>query len=209
MSPRNTNQDLLEIANVVQAAIQTAIVPLVAKINDLDNKVNGLALDRVTRSDIEKLRTELISSTVQKDVYETRHVSLIQRDSQIEESVRNAIRDYQEAFKSLQAQHQQEMQRLHERLESGKKQFEERQEQIEAKLEKSTKEIETKIEKYMDEIEAKLEKSMNEIETKIDNTKKAELSAKDQWWIRASILIAFVSMIVALFAFLVEHVHLN
>jgi predicted PurR-regulated permease PerM len=98
----------------------------------------------------------------------------------------------------LQAQHQQEMQRLHERLESGKKQFEERQEQIEAKLEK-----------YMDEFEDKLEKSMKEIEAKIDNTKKAELSAKDQWWIRVSILIAFVSMLVALFAFLVEHVHLN
>lgn len=198
MSPRSTNQDLLEIANVVQAAIQTAIVPLVAKINDLDNKVNGLALDRVTRSDIEKLRTELVSSTVSKDVYETRHVNLIQRDAQIEESLRNAIRDHQDAIKNMQAQHQQEMQRLHERLESGKQQFEERQEQIETKLEKS-----------IDEIEGKLEKSIKELKANFDNTKQAELSAKDQWWIRASIIIAFVSMLVAVLAFLVEHVHLN
>ena len=198
MSPRSTNQDLLEIANVVQAAIQTAIVPLVAKINDLDNKVNGLALDRVTRSDIEKLRTELVSSTVSKDVHETRHVNLIQRDAQIEESLRNAIRDHQDAIKNMQAQHQQEMQRLHERLESGKQQFEERQEQIETKLEKS-----------IDEIEGKLEKSIKELKANFDNTKQAELSAKDQWWIRASIIIAFVSMLVAVLAFLVEHVHLN
>jgi chromosome segregation ATPase len=136
MSPKNSN-DILEITNIVQTTIQAAIGPLSAKIGQLDDKVNALALDRVTRSDIEKLRTELTNTTVQKDVYETRHLTLIQRDAQLEESLRNAIREHQEDIKNAQAQNQIEMQRVHERLESGKQQFEKRMDDIEDKIEKA------------------------------------------------------------------------
>jgi hypothetical protein len=169
---RNTNQDLIEIAQIVQ----TAIVPLTNKIQQLDDKVNALALDRVTRSDIEKLRTELISSTVSKDVYETRHITLIQRDSQIEESLRNAIRDHQDAIKTMQAQHDVEMQRVHERLESGKQQIEDR---------------------------------LKEIDAKFDKEREAELSAKDKFWVRASIFSGIIAVVVALLEFLLVHVHFN
>ena len=137
MSPKSNNSDILEISNIMQTIIQSAIGPLSAKIGQLDDKVNALALDRVTRSDIEKLRTELTNTTVQKDVYETRHLTLIQRDAQLEESLRNVIRDNQETIKNIQAQNYAEMQRMHERLESGKQQFEDRMKDIEEKIEKS------------------------------------------------------------------------
>lgn len=125
MSPKS-NPDLLEISNVVQTTIQTAITPLSNKIGQLDDKVNALALDRVTRSDIEKLRAELIGTMVPRDAYEPRHAMLVERDAQLEASIRDIRRDIQEDVKTMQGTYQLEIQRLHERLESGKQHFEDR-----------------------------------------------------------------------------------
>jgi hypothetical protein len=136
MSPKN-NPDILEISNIVQSSIQNAITPLSNKIGQLDDKVNALALDRVTRSDIEKLRAELIGTMVPRDAYEPRHAMLIERDAQLEIAMRDMRRDFQEDLKNMQAQHQIEMQRVHDRLESGKQQFEKRMDDIEDKMEKA------------------------------------------------------------------------
>jgi predicted nucleic acid-binding Zn-ribbon protein len=134
MSPKN-NADILEITNIVQATIQTAITPLSNKIQSLDDKVNALALDRATRSDIEKLRAELVGTMVPRDAYNPQHAMLIERDAQLEAAMRDMRRDLQEDLKNMQAQHQIEMQRVHDRLESGKQQFEKRMDDIEDKME--------------------------------------------------------------------------
>lgn len=123
--------NILEIANIVQSAI----APLSNKVQSVDDKVNLLNQDRVTRTDFEKLRQELHGSMVPRDVYETRHSALIERDAQLESSIRELRRDHEEDMKSSQAQHQQEMQRIHDRIESGKQQFEARIKEAEQSIE--------------------------------------------------------------------------
>jgi Skp family chaperone for outer membrane proteins len=136
MSPKNNN-DILEISNIVQTTIQTAITPLSNKIQSLDDKVNALALDRATRSDIEKLRAELVGTMVPRDAYNPQHAMLIERDAQLEAAMRDMRRDLQEDLKNMQAQYQNDLKYIHERLESGKKQFEDRMDGIESKIEKA------------------------------------------------------------------------
>jgi hypothetical protein len=106
--PRN---DYNEIATI----IQTAMGPLMGEVQSLKGKVDGLSVDRVTRTDLEKLRAEIVGSYVPRDSYEARHAALIDRNTQLENVMRELRKDYES-----------DVQRIHDRLESGKTQLEAR-----------------------------------------------------------------------------------
>ena len=108
MPPRN---DYSELATL----IQTTISPLVSKIQIIENKVDLLSQDRVTRTDLEKLRGEIVGSFVDRASYEARHAALLDRNSAIEMSVRELRKDMDA-----------DLQKIHDRLESGKQQIEDR-----------------------------------------------------------------------------------
>jgi Rad3-related DNA helicase len=107
----NKSNDYSDLAAVLQATIN----PLVQKLQTLETKVDGLNTDRVTRTDLEKLRSEIVGSYVPRDAYEARHTALIDRNLNLENTMRELRKDYES-----------DVQRLHERLESGKIQLETR-----------------------------------------------------------------------------------
>lgn len=106
--------------------IQTTLSPVTNKLQTLESKVDALNMDRVTRSDIEKLRSEMSTAYVPRDAYEPRHAALIERDAQIENLVREVRRDIEVQMKQLRDDTKKESQKIHERLESGKQQIEDR-----------------------------------------------------------------------------------
>lgn len=108
VTPRNDYSDIATI-------IQTAMGPLMSEVQSLKGKVDGLSVDRVTRTDLEKLRTEIVGSYVPRDSYEARHAALIDRNTQLENICRELRKDYES-----------DVQRIHDRLESGKQQLETR-----------------------------------------------------------------------------------
>lgn len=118
MAPQQRSE-YADITAIIQSTLQSTLEPLMskldAKVDRLEVKVDHLSQDRVTRADVEKLRNELLTTMVPRDTYEARHVSLIQRNSDVETRLRKHEDD-----------NQLELQRLHERLESGKQQFEDR-----------------------------------------------------------------------------------
>lgn len=117
------------------AMVQTTLSPLISKLQTLENKVDNLNQDRATRSDIEKLRHELVSGFVPRDTYEARHSALIERDAQLESQGRELRKDYETDMKELRDVIEKDLQRIHERLESGKQQLEDRiKQQSEAQL---------------------------------------------------------------------------
>lgn len=118
MSPRNDYSDLA-------AVIQAAMNPLMSEMQSLKTKVDNLSVDRVTRTDLEKLRTEIVGTYVPRDSYEARHAALIDRNTQLENTIRELRKDYESS-----------MQRIHDRLESGKQQLEERMKQQKEAVEK-------------------------------------------------------------------------
>jgi chaperonin cofactor prefoldin len=69
----------------------------------------------VTRTDLEKLRGEIVGSFVDRASYEARHQALVDRNSQLEISVKELRKDTES-----------DLQKIHERLESGKQQIEDR-----------------------------------------------------------------------------------
>lgn len=107
------NSDYSEIAALIQKTLEPLIVNINTKVDRLSEKVDELARDHATRSDMEKLRNEIHVSFVSKDVYETRHANLIARDSFLESEI-----------KRIDAETQVEIQRLYEKLERGKQQVE-------------------------------------------------------------------------------------
>lgn len=115
MAPTPQRNDYGEIA----AIIQTALGPLMGEVQSLKGKVDTLSVDRVTRTDLEKLRAEIVGSYVPRDSYEARHAALIDRNLQLENIMRELRKEYE-----------QDIQRIHERLESGKQQLEERIKEI-------------------------------------------------------------------------------
>jgi ElaB/YqjD/DUF883 family membrane-anchored ribosome-binding protein len=115
MRPQRNDLTATEIAGI----IQTALVPLTNRMQDM-----------ATRSDIEKLRAELVNTMVPRDSYEPRHVALVERATQLENMIREMRKDHDEEMKVLRAEYQQQMQQLHDRLESGKEQFEKRMDDI-------------------------------------------------------------------------------
>lgn len=105
------NYDMIDMMQQINASIKAELSPITSKLGVLEEKVNDLNKDRITRSDLEKMT----SNFVQRDAYEARHNQLIERDKDLENDVRELRRDTDA-----------EMQKIHERLESGKQQIEDR-----------------------------------------------------------------------------------
>lgn len=80
--------------NDMAAIIQSALSPLVAEVQALKTKVDGLSTDRVTRIDIEKLRSEIVGSFVPRESYEPRHNHLIERIALLENMIREFRKEY-------------------------------------------------------------------------------------------------------------------
>lgn len=74
--------------NDLQIVLAT-LNPLVNKLQSLEEKVDRLSSDHATRSDIEKLRNELVGLFVPRESFEERHQALIANNRNIESSVRN------------------------------------------------------------------------------------------------------------------------
>lgn len=115
MAPQTPRGEYAEIAQIIQSTLEPLMSKLDAKVDRLEVKVDHLTQDRVTRADVEKLRSELQANLVPRDSYEARHAALIQRDTDIEARL-----------KQTEDRTQAELQRVHDRLENGKKQIEER-----------------------------------------------------------------------------------
>jgi hypothetical protein len=104
--------------NDIAAIIRAAIEPLLMEIRDLKVKVDTLSSDRVTRTDLENVRKEIVGNYVPRDAYEPRHASLVERNAKLEDS----LRDFRK-------EHEEDLLKIHERLESGKQQLEDRMKQ--------------------------------------------------------------------------------
>lgn len=66
---------------------------LMSKLQIVENKVDALNQDRVTRSDFENLRKDISNSYVPRDTYEARHAILIERDNQLEMQHKADLKD--------------------------------------------------------------------------------------------------------------------
>ena len=133
MSPQQQRSDYADITAIIQSTLQSTLEPLMqkldAKVDRLEIKVDNLHQDRVTKADVEKIRNELLTTTVPRDSYEARHASLIQRNSDLEAKLKQA-----------EDRTQTELQRIHDRLESGKDWFEKRFVEHEKKIDDKIKE---------------------------------------------------------------------
>ena len=126
----------------ISAIIQAAVHPLIDNMKDLESKVDKLSEDRVTRTDIEKLRAELIGSMVPRDGYEARHAALIDRDAQLEAVIRETRRElderargFEDRFTHGSEQFERYLKTIDQRIEESRKYFEERvKQQTEAQL---------------------------------------------------------------------------
>ena len=176
MPPPRNNDYYSDLA----AIMSTAIGPLTTKLQSIDDKVNALSQDRVTRSDIEKLRAELMGSMVPRDAYEPRHLALVERQTTLENSIREERKDRIDDMKTVRTDVEQDLQRVHERLESGKAQFEQR---------------------FKDQQE--------QVDDHFKEQQDMSLSNKDRLWIRWSQLIGFVGIVLAVLDWVTQHVHVN
>jgi hypothetical protein len=121
MAPRNTDLSGSDIAAIIQAAIS----PLLAKIQVLEEKVDRLGQDRVTRPDLEKLTLAFVP----RDAYEPRHAALIDRDRQLEDDMRELRKDLDTQLEKLTTQGTATWQRMDTRIEANKQLIEERMKQ--------------------------------------------------------------------------------
>jgi hypothetical protein len=142
---------------------------LISKLQVLENKVDALNQDRVTRTDFENLRKEISGSYVPRDAYEPRHAALVERDLQLESQIRELRKDCETDLKELRDSVQKDQQRIHDRLESGKQQIEDR-----------------------------LSLQQEQIEQDIKQQQEAQLSAKDRHWVRISQIGGIAAIIIAL-----------
>lgn len=74
--------------NDLQLVLAT-ITPLINKLQSLDEKVDRLGSDHATRSDIEKLRNELVGSFVPRDAYEERYQAFAASNKNLEAAIKN------------------------------------------------------------------------------------------------------------------------
>jgi Rad3-related DNA helicase len=110
----------------ITSILQTIINPLTSKLQTLEDKVDKLNTDRVTRTDFENLRKEISGSYVPRDAYEPRHLALVERQTTLESSIREVRKDHVDDIKNIRDEIGQDLQHVHDRLESGKQQLEER-----------------------------------------------------------------------------------
>lgn len=126
----------------MNAIIQSTINPLILRMQALEDKVDRLSQDHVTRTDIDKLRSELVGSLVPRDSYEPRHASLVERDAQLEGNLREMRRELEEKVKSFEDRltqgndsFQHYLQMFEKRIDANRLYFEERmKQQVEAQL---------------------------------------------------------------------------
>lgn len=181
MSPQQQRGEYADIAAIVQSTLQSTLEPLMskldAKVDRLEVKVDHLTQDRVTKADVEKIRNELLTTTVPRDSYEARHAALIQRNSDLESRLKQA-----------EDRSQEELQRIHARLESGKQGFEDR-------FRDQTRMFEEKMKEHE-----------NRIETKLKDQQNTNLNDKDRHWVRLSQLFGVIAVIIALLDLLFNHV---
>lgn len=136
MPPRSDrNSEFAEMTAIIQSTIQTAITPLSMRIQQLEDKIDRLTQDHVTRADVEKLRTEMVRNLVSRDAYEPRHAALIERDLQLEAMIRETRKDSEDELKKLIDMGSQSWQRMDARIDATKELVETRlKEQHEAQL---------------------------------------------------------------------------
>lgn len=97
---------------------------MIQKMQSLEDKMDRLTQN--TRVDLEKLRNELASAFVPRDSYEPRHAALIERDAQIEASLREMRRDQVETMHKMQAGFDQGLRRHSDKMEAISKKVDER-----------------------------------------------------------------------------------
>lgn len=164
----------------ITAIIRDAINPIGVEIQVLKEKVDKLSQDRVTRTDIEKMRTEMLTMFIPRDSYEPRHAALIERDSQIESSVREIRRDLDDRVKSFEA-----------RFTQGSMAFQEYLQRLENKIDTFKKETEDKV------------------DTKLKEQSETELSGKDRAWLRWNQVMFFVVGGIGLFDVILRIFHIQ
>ena len=113
MAPQRS--EYTDIAQIIQSTLEPLMAKLDTKIDRLELKVNHLSEDRVTRADIEKLRSELQANLVPRDSYEARHAALIAHDA-----------DMETRFKKHEEDAQSIVQRIYEKFELSNHQMEEK-----------------------------------------------------------------------------------
>lgn len=155
MPRHNNDMTPADIAAILQSALRP-----------LSEKVDDLLANRVTRADMEKLRAEITTGYVSRDVYEARHTSLIDRTLQLEAMIRELRKDVDA-----------DIQKIHDRLESGKAQ-----------------------------LEARIIKHEEETGKKLDANDKAQLSRKDQRWLRLTQIGSGIAVAVTIIGLLLQHV---
>jgi len=126
-----TRNEYGDITSILQAIIN----PLTSKLQTLEDKVDKLNTDRVTRTDFENLRKEISGSYLPRDAYEPRHLALVERQATLEGGIREVRKDHVDDIKAVREEVEQDIEHIHERLESGKQQLEDRiKQQAEAQL---------------------------------------------------------------------------
>lgn len=176
MPPPQRNNDYSDLAAIMQSVVN----PLTTKLQAIDDKVNALSQDRVTRSDIEKLRAELIGTMVPRDAYEPRHLALTERMTTLDAMIREERKDRSGEIKAIHDNMELDLQKIHERLESGKA-------QIEQRIKDQQEQIDDQFKEHQD----------------------TSLSNKDRLWVRWSQLIGFVGIVLAVLDWVTQHVHIN
>ena len=86
---RDEDLNAMDLLDRINTSIKTELAPLTAKIEALDLKVGDLYKDRVTRSDLEKMTIVFVT----RDVYETRHAQLLERDRDFEADIKEIRND--------------------------------------------------------------------------------------------------------------------
>lgn len=132
----------------IVALIQSTINPLVAKMTILESKVDQLNQDRVTRSDIENLRKEVTGGFVPRDSYEPRHAQLVERDLQLETTIRELRKSYENDIEKLDAKLREETKNRNETLEKL----------IQARIE-YTKDFEKKVNESIEKIQVQKDRA--------------------------------------------------
>lgn len=147
----------------ISAIIREAVSPIGQKMQTLEDKVDKLSQDRVTRSDVEKLRSEMVSLFVPRDSYEPRHAALIDRYTQIEGNIREVRRDLEERIKAFDSRFTQGSQSFQQYLQG----------------------LELKIDNYKKTVE-------DDVDEKFKDQATTQLSTKDRTWLRSTQITGFV-----------------
>src|SRR6266702_2919844 len=102
-----TRNEYGDITSILQAIIN----PLTSKLQTLEDKVDKLNTDRVTRTDFENLRKEISGSYLPRDAYEPRHLALVERQATLEGGIREVRKDHVDDIKAVREEVEQDIER--------------------------------------------------------------------------------------------------